>query len=700
MTRLRGFRLTVSMWPFLLIAPGELLFYSLYRIDRFSDEPPLWAVASTALLVGSSLAAEWLCLLVWRGLVGHRRWARGPTGAAIAYALAMVVGSIVQVIGPVPFRGSLGVPISYLVLLPLSRLPTVIVLALVVDQVRDAVRTWRELDRVVAARLTWTQRVNDLLEKARRRVAAESMDRLRIEVVRPLRSIVRRADSLNDAELAGELDRFVSERLRPLAHRLHPVSVRAGLIPALRSLDAEITIDAPAAIERLDSDGVLLDEDVRLQLYRWIRQAMEDGRSTRVALVMRSRTLEASVHPARSAPLLDPVQIVAGLRSSTRGTVAAPLRGQSTPLEDVVGQVSAHHTGASGTIRPIHRLFTVPLPGLVGIVALLSASGFFTQLVLWSQPLSIPALGTAIAWSLTPVVVAALFVRLPAPRPTLAGAVRVVAQWVFIAVSAALAFRVCVQVFGDDYTVIDSPGLVLFRGLYRFTLPGLGLVVAHGLRVAAHHNLGQANAALRSESARQQEILDESQGLDRDVAEVLHRDVQGRLSAAIVLIRLGDRQRAWQQVVDLVDREIPSLRSRLREASGVREALIPDPPEGLRVEEQVSVSGIPSALHDDICRCASEIALNAVRHGGATRLVVSRVDAHPDSGEARVVLAFDDNGSGLSAGASSGLGSRLLDEVADRWAGSWRLESGDPGCRVVLDLDPQGARAEPAGATR
>ena len=78
MTRLRGFRLTVSMWPFLLIAPGELLFYSLYRIDRFSDEPPLWAVASTALLVGSSLAAEWLCLLVWRGLVGHRRWARGP----------------------------------------------------------------------------------------------------------------------------------------------------------------------------------------------------------------------------------------------------------------------------------------------------------------------------------------------------------------------------------------------------------------------------------------------------------------------------------------------------------------------------------------------------------------------------------------------------------------------------------------------
>lgn len=697
MLGLRGFRLTVSMWPFLLIAPGEILFYSLYRMDRFPEEPPLWAIASTAILVGSSLAAVWVCLLVWRRLAGRWRWARGTGGAVMAYALAMVVGSIVQVFGPVPFRGSLGVPISYLVLLPLSRLPTVIVLALVVDQVRDAVRTWRELDRVVAARLTWTQRVNDLLEKARRRVAAESMDRLRIEVVRPLRSIVRRADDLNDDELASELDRFVSERLRPLAHRLHPVSVRAGLIPALRSLDEEITIDAPAAIERLDSDGILLDDDVRLQLYRWIRQAMEDGRSTRVALVMRSRTLEASVHPARSAPLLDPVQIVAGLRSSTRGRVAAPLRGQSTPLDDVVGQVNPEHTGASGTIRPLDRLFTVPLPGLVSVVVLLSASGFFTQLVLWSEPLSIPALVTAIAWSVTPVVTAALLGLLPAPRPTPAGALRVVTQWVFIAVTAAVAFRVCVQFFGGDYTVIDSPGLVLFRGLYRFTLPGLGLVVAHGLRVAAHRSLDQANAALQSESARQQEILDESQSLDRDVAEVLHRDVQGRLSAAIVLIHLGDRQRAWQQVVDLAEREIPSLRSRLREASGVHDLLIPEPPEGLRVEERVSVSDIPPELIVDIRRCASEIALNAVRHGGATHLVVDRVDFGRPSGHC--VLAFDDDGVGPQIARGPGLGSRLLDEVADRWAGTWSLEGRHPGCRVVLDLDPQGARAQPAAAT-
>ncbi|MFM9135746.1 MAG: hypothetical protein ACKOT0_10020 [bacterium] len=700
MAGLRGFRLSISMWPFFLVAPGELLFYSVYRMNRFPETPASQTVATTALLIALSLLAEWLCLIAWSATVGRRRWARGTAGAVAAYSVAVVVGSCVQILGPVPFRGSLGVPTSYLVLFPLSRVTAVLVLAVVADQARDAVRTWRELNRVVAAQLTWTQRVNDLLERARRRVAAESMDRLRTEVVRPLRSIMRKADQLDDEELARELDSFVNDRLRRLAHRLHPVSVRAGLIPALRSLDPDITIDATRAIERLDSDGTLLDEDVRLQLYRWIRQAVEDGRSTRVALVMRARTLEVSVHPATVAPLLDPVQIVAGLRSPARGLVSAPLRGQSTALDDVVGRVSPDTARVRGSFRPLHRLLTVPLPGAVGAVTLLAISGFFTQLVLWSAPASIPALITGIAWSLTPILVAYVLTLLPAPRRTVAGAWRVVLQWVLVGISAAVAFRVCTLLLGDAYTVLDATGLAITRALYRFTLPLLALVIAHGLRVSAHASLEEANAALLEESERQQEILDESQELDRDVAEVLHRDVQGRLSASIVLIRLGERQRAWQQVVDLAERQIPSLRARLRRASGTPDLLIPEPPEGLIVVEQFALSDIPVDLLEDVRRSASEIAVNAVRHGGATRLVVSRANADRGSNAGRITLVFDDNGRGLAGGGSPGLGSRLLDDVAERWSGSWRMESQGTGCRVVLELDAHALATRVAGEPR
>ena len=170
---------------------------------------------------------------------------------------------------------------------------------------------------------------NATLEAAESSLRAESRRLLSEEVAAPLGDIVETGANLDDAELANELDDFIGERLRPMAHVLHPVSVRLGLIPALRSLDPLCLISATPTVERMDSDGVLLDDDVRLQVYRWMRENLPESGGSSTALVIRGRDLEVSVHPSKDRGL-DAVQLVAGLRRVREGVIAAPLRGQVT----------------------------------------------------------------------------------------------------------------------------------------------------------------------------------------------------------------------------------------------------------------------------------------------------------------------------------------------------------------------------------
>ena len=188
-----------------------------------------------------------------------------------------------------------------------------------------------------------------------------------------------------------------------------------------------------------------------------------------------------------------------------------------------------------------------------------------------------------------------------------------------------------------------------------------------------------ANSALDQERQRRGEILAESQRADRDVAEALHRTVQGRLAAAVVMLRLGERDDAWAQIVAMATVEVPELLGRLG-GSGPTESLVDDLPIGLRVVQVGDV--IPDQpMLEDLRSVLGEVAVNARRHGGAGALVIS-VEQVPSGWR----IVCEDDGQGVPEGSTPGLGSRLLDETVARYDGSWTIESTPRGGRVTIWL--------------
>ena len=690
MRRLFANQVTVSAWPFLVLLPVETIFLINFRQRQLGDLTAQVAL-TTVLFMLLSVALAALAAAAWNHIALRRRWARTIAGSLVGYAVVTSVSSLAILMSGPFLWGAFEAPLPYVLLVPISRYPTIVLLAAIIDQVTDGLRARRELNGELASRLLQVRRMNELLESAQRQVATDSARRLRVDVQQPLRVLVARSKDLSNEDLADELEGFIDHRLRPLAHRLHPVSVRLGLIAALRSLDPDMVIDVSDAIERLDVNGELLDDDVRLQVYRWVRQCREEGHASRIALVMRSRNLEVSAYPLRLAPLLDPIQITAGLRSSGRGVVVAPLRGQSSRVVDIENVRAESEPARAGISWA--EVLTTPLPGYLGVVALLSLSSLLAQLLIVPWPLTSGALATATAWVMAPLLVAAVFTLLPNPPRTPGGAVWAVGQWFLLSLSAAVAFQLTADMANLGETLTDSPGLGLFRGIYRYLIPGMALVIAYGIQVALHHQIDDANERLDGEIGRQAVILAEARRLDQDVAEALHRNVQGRLAAAVVMIRLGHRIEGWVQVATMADQEVPNLISRVDEASSREDSLLSSPPEGLEVREVVRVNVAPPDLLADLQRAVSEIAVNAVRHGGASRLEIEVVQ----NGETLVVTCRD-NGRGARDFHAPGLGSRLLDEIAERWHGRWSLSTTSNGCVVEMEFVPSSATAVAAAA--
>jgi two-component sensor histidine kinase len=214
---------------------------------------------------------------------------------------------------------------------------------------------------------------------------------------------------------------------------------------------------------------------------------------------------------------------------------------------------------------------------------------------------------------------------------------------------------------------------------YRFAIPGLLVVLSYGLLITAHRQLTQANDALEFEQRRRARILAESHRVDRDVAEALHRTVQGRLAAAVVMLRLGQRSDAWVQIVGMAKVEVPGLLERLSDAVPGGRLMI-EAPIGLSIV-QVGDLDVDAAMRADLQRALGEIAVNAHRHGGASMLVV-----YVSREGGRFVLICEDDGEGPAEMSAPGLGSRLLDDMAARYGGRWRMEPADPGCRVIVEL--------------
>lgn len=677
MKSLIGTRLTPSVWPLILVAPPEILAAAVLITRGHEGTGPGFALAIAALGIAIGTIAAVAVIVAARVLAARPRNSglRTSSFAVLVYIVASMLGGLIGVVAIDWLVGTKSFSAVTLLLYLIARPINVIVFGIVIDQLRDAVRTMRTVNDEVVERVVLAQQTNAMLQKAEWAMKRESREVLAERVARPLRRIARTSDALNDDDAAEALDRLMAESVRPLAHELHPVSVRLGLVSAVRSLDPDVGIDASPAVERMDRDGALLDDDVRLQVYRWIRERLAAGRSTRVALVLRGREIEVSMHPAGTAPL-DAIQVVAGLRQVDAATIAAPLRGQTPTARQIAGeQVSG--TTTTRVRQRLRDVLTVPLPFRAGLVALISLGSAPLQLVFFRWPLTWQSSAAIYSFMLSAIAMAAVFALLPAPRPTIAGATRVVIEWVLTAVVSALVFAVVSVQVGLYASVWENAGIDVFRSMYRYTITGLILVIAHGLVVQAHRALRQATEALDREDQRQAEILAESRQLDAFVAEGLHRTVQGRLAAAVVLIRLGRRAEARDILIDIAATQVPMLLGRFSMSSGP----IPDPPAGLSVSVDGEPATIPEELVDDVRTAIGEIAMNARRHGGATQLSVQLVW----DGD-RLTIECIDNGTGPGDPIVEGLGSRLLDQVSSRHGGSWSMERAQPGCRVRLEL--------------
>lgn len=670
--------LGLSLWPFGFLTVGEFL--GAVLIMRGAADAPgpreMLGYALLAALAGFVVAA----ILIWaaRRLISASRsvWWRSVPAAVLVYWFAAVVSGFLMGFVVIMTRGS-QYPLTLLVLWTVTRPVNVLVLALIVQLIRDGQGASRDVDGILQERLSLARSTNATLEAAESSLRAESRRLLKEEVAAPLGDIVETGANLDNAELANEVDDFIGERLRPMAHVLHPVSVRLGLIPALRSLDPLCLMAASPTVERMDSDGVLLDDDVRLQVYRWMRENLPESGGSSTALVLRGRDLEVSIHPSRDRDL-DAVQLVAGLRRVRGGVIAAPLRGQVTEWVDIAADPFAGTPPRRERYR-LRDLLTVPLPRRLLLVFLLTLGSAPLQFVVYQWALTPTTLVASACLALAPLITTYALDRLPPPSHTLAGAWRVVGEWSLIALAAVLGIAVPATIFG---LFPEGPAewiLMAFRMSYRYLLPGLAVVASYGLVVVAQRRLEQANTALARERQRRVEILAESQRLDRDVAEALHRTVQGRLAAAVVMLRLGERQDAWKQIVDMATVEVPELLSRLGERASTS-ALVIDPPIGLSVMQLGDITLGPDML-EDTRSVLGEVAANARRHGHASALVI-RVDQ--TSGGWRFVC--EDDGQGITSDATPGLGSRLLDETVARYGGSWSMEQMDQGCRVTIDL--------------
>jgi len=683
-TGLRMDRLTLSLWPFIIIAPGE--FFGSFLILRTNPQErgELSDFLDVPLAVLAGLLLSAVCLAIARRFIRRSRsarWRSVPFAIAIYVVVAVLSGMLMALM--LVDRGPTGQPAVITALYIVSRPVNIIILAVVVQQVRDGLATTRAVDAITHDQLLLVRQVNGMIEAAERDLRAESLRVFASQVARPLRRVVGEGPGLSNADLADRLDDFIEVRLRPMAQVLHPVSVRLGLIPAMRSLNPEVTVDAAATVERMDADGVLLDDEVRLQLYRWIRAGLPSQGASRVALVIRGRDLQVSLHPATPTPV-DAVQAAAGLRLLGPGLVAAPLRGQTA----VTAVVSVRPTTTS-IARPRYRLrdlLTVPLPIRRALVIVLAISSGPFQFVLYAWSPSAGTLLATVGCVLAPIAVAVLLDRLPPPKQSVLGAWRVVGEWLAISAASAVALVGIGTAFAVLPYAANEWGLTLLRMSYRFAVPGLMVTLSYGLVVESQRRLERVKESLRAEEQRRSEILGASRQLDRDVAEALHRTVQGRLAAAVIMLRLGQRDDAWAQVIEMASVEIPWLLERMGDSHADR-VLVPDPPMGLTV---VQVDDVPldQQTFALLKRAVGEIAVNARRHGRASSLVVS---VETDHVRCRVVC--EDDGSGIQGPVTPGLGSRLLDDTLVAAGGSWRLDPSKSGCRVVLDLPlPTSAR--------
>ena len=531
--------------------------------------------------------------------------------------------------------------------------------------------------------LTSEEQVNELLVEAERDRFLSYGEVVTIQVEEPLVRLAGRAGDLDSTEFADAIDEMIITVMRPWAHLIHPVSVRTGLIPAIRALGPVFAVVADSVVIADDSAGRLLDDDVRLQVYRWVRFLRPSASTVTLTLSIDNGALTIAGAGVAEARALDPMQRVAGLRLESADVLRVPLRGVLP--RPVIVEASRRSTMSLGalSIRVLGVSPAVDLRLAAVITALTAPAQFFLS----SFDASATRVTAVVAAMSASMLVALALNR--APRPP-AGILRdwwPVVAWCGIGLASGLTTLVIAASSAPSQVTRAVATSLLIRGMLRYAIPGLLYQLARGLADRASQDTALLSGSLASIRESRTELLSQAESTERYLAESLHRTVQGRLSAISLLLRLDRRHEAVVELDVLCRETIPALVQRLTHADVMAGDELPvmSPGDlGLQITDRIDWDDLRSqdpVIARDLRRVVDECAVNARRHGQANAMRVYLTRA-----PGMVTLHCDDDGVGIDHEPASGLGSRLFEELCSQHQGSWALAPAYEGARFTMTL--------------
>jgi len=638
------------------------------------DDQPVGILLGGA--VGAALVFAINRFLSWRQV-------RANTAAQwiALYFLAMVPATAamisVLIATGVPGAGPLG-----FLIVPSATWGTAMGLGWVVDQYISRLRSSAELRARLKELVAATATFDNLLEQAEQSRFTHYGDVVNRSVYLPLQALRVRSVDLSDDEFAREVDSVVTGTMRPLAHVLHPVSVRTGLIPALRSLGSQFEIVASQDLIDSDAAGTLLDPNVRVQVYRWARHLHRDHGSVRLVLSASEGHLHMRGEEATQSRDLDPIQSIAGVELVGNNHISAPLLGTPSSFEAPALMTPGKISWQPTDWRILFTPSPVISPGVVAILCAVTAPGLSFINRVTVTPGVLTALVMAVA---IPTALAYACRRIGVPQGTTRGACAALGLWAAIGLASASAQVLILSLLASTMLTDALIISLAVRGVIRLLIPGALWMAVQSLTRVNDESASALQQRLKELQDSQRQTLADADLRDREVSETVHRTVQGRLSAASLMIRLGRRSEAVEVIEGIVEHTLPELLVSLGDPVGISAIPAPLPRSnnapgavapmehiGLALDDTADWNAIASlsiAMARDLRRSVAENLTNATRHGQATNASVAAL-VTPGS----VTVTCTDNGSGLDLHAHPGLGSRIHDDIAAYYQGSWTIE--------------------------
>lgn len=545
----------------------------------------------------------------------------------------------------------------------------------------EALRRSRLLNVRLAARIDARQSLDEISTRAVARASTSVVDSVETTVLRHLRAIRSMKGTRQPSTVADALETVVTRVIRPIGHAFHPLGLRNGVIAAIESLDPDIVVsvngDDGAEAARLPAwlrfDGFRLIR--HLALLTSITSITVDEGSLTVRGDFRAvpdsafaaSSLVAEVDRSRSTLVVRPARM---------GTPQLRLpRGRDVTLSKVV-----HAMTAGPLVQP-------SLSAALGVVILPMAP--------LSSPLGVSTAlrDSAVSVSVALAMVSVLARTLPdSVKPRVVNALAVALMHAAVGVVAGVVYHLMHDDGSNRAAAID-----ILAGVLTWGSVGLGSV----MHSAAAKQVARETALLRDAEAaarrRRSDVDATTTVVEEHIATFLHRTLQGRLAAIVVLLRTERQDEAYAALDSLIDQDIPEALVRIRsgldwfvEARPTHLQL--GPPEApLPITEDVPgglLAVLPRRVVAGLSEVVAEAATNALRHGGASHLHVSlAAEGH------EVVLRCYDNGRGVSGDWQPGLGSGIFDRTLSGLRGRWLLANSGSGTVLTVRVPLSRGRA-------